>query len=152
MDWTQLGWTALRALGVYALMLVVIRIMGKRTIGNFSAFDLLVALMLGELVDEIIYGDVTAAQGLVAVLTLAALEYANSWLSFASPAAAALLEGKATAIVRDGQLLRDGMRKERMNEDDVMAALRLQGVDGPRSIRLAMVETDGEVSVLKAAI
>ena len=63
MDPHELMMTALRALGVYVLMLVVIRALGKRTVGNFSAFDLLVALMLGEVVDEIIYGDVSIAQG-----------------------------------------------------------------------------------------
>jgi uncharacterized membrane protein YcaP (DUF421 family) len=150
MDWSQLLWTALRALVVYALMLAVIRLLGKRTVGNFSAFDLLVALMLGELVDEVIYGDVGMAQGVVAILTLAAVEYANSWLSYASPRAARVLEGEPTPIVRSGQLLREGMRKERLNEDDVMAALRLEGVDDVAQVELATVETDGEVSVLKA--
>jgi hypothetical protein len=48
---------ALRAAAVYVLMLVVIRLMGKRTVGDFTAFDLLVALMLGEIADEITYGD-----------------------------------------------------------------------------------------------
>ena len=63
METQELLLTALRAAAVYVLMLVVIRLMGKRTVGNFTAFDLLVALMLGEIVDEIIYGDVTFAQG-----------------------------------------------------------------------------------------
>ena len=56
-------------------MLVVVRALGKRTVGNFSAFDLLVALMLGEVVDEIIYGDVRFIQGTVAIVTLAAVAY-----------------------------------------------------------------------------
>ncbi len=151
MDWSQLAWTALRALGVYALLLGVIRVLGKRTVGNFSAFDLLVAMMLGEVVDEIIYGNVGVAQGSVAIFTIAGLEYVNSWVSFASPRAARILEGQPTPIVRSGQLLREGMRKERLNEDDVMAALRLEGIDDLAQVRLATVETDGEVSVLKQA-
>lgn len=56
METQELLLTAQRAAAVYVLMLVVIRLMGKRTVGNFTAFDLLVALMLGEIVDEIIYG------------------------------------------------------------------------------------------------
>src|SRR5687768_13434606 len=71
MDPQELLLTAVRAVGVYALMLVVVRLLGKRTVGNFSAFDLLVALMLGEVVDEIIYGDVSIAQGAVAILAVA---------------------------------------------------------------------------------
>jgi uncharacterized membrane protein YcaP (DUF421 family) len=67
MDATELLLTAARALAVYALLLAVIRVLGKREVGNFTAFDLLVALMLGEVVDEIIYGEVEFAQGAVAI-------------------------------------------------------------------------------------
>ena len=73
MEPQELLLTAVRAVAVYVLMLVVIRALGKRTVGNFSAFDLLVALMLGEIVDEIIYGDVRFIQGTVAVVSIAAV-------------------------------------------------------------------------------
>jgi uncharacterized membrane protein YcaP (DUF421 family) len=58
MDPRELMLTAARAAAVYVFMLIVIRALGKRTVGDFSAFGLLVALMLGEVVDEILYGDV----------------------------------------------------------------------------------------------
>ena len=58
MDPRELMLTAARAAAVYVFTLIVIRALGKRTVGNFSTFDLPVALMLGEVVDEIIYGDV----------------------------------------------------------------------------------------------
>ena len=121
MDPQELFLTGLRALLVYVVMLFVMRLLGKRTIGNFSAFDLLVALMLGEVVDEVIYGDVSLAQGFVAIFVLAAVEYANSWLSYGSDAANRWLEGEPTPLVVDGSLQRDGMRKERMHERDVLA-------------------------------
>jgi uncharacterized membrane protein YcaP (DUF421 family) len=149
MDWPQLGATALRAIGVYAFVLVIIRLLGKRTIGNFTAFDLLVALMLGEMVDEIIYGDVSAAQGAVALVTIAVAQYANSWLSYGGHGLDRVLEGTPTEIVRDGQLQRRGMRLERMNEKDVLSELRLQGIQDVREVKLALVENDGQVSVLR---
>jgi uncharacterized membrane protein YcaP (DUF421 family) len=141
--------TGLRAVAVYALILVVIRLLGKRTVGNFSAFDLLVALMLGEIVDEVIYGDVAFAQGAVAIGTIALLEYGNSWLSYGSRRASSLLEGDPVPIVRDGKLLQSGMRRERMSRSDVMAALRLQGIDDIHEVQLAQVEVDGLISVLR---
>jgi uncharacterized membrane protein YcaP (DUF421 family) len=149
MEIHELLMTALRAVAVYGLALLVIRIMGKRTVGNFTAFDLLVALMLGEVVDEIIYGDVPFAQGTVAILTIASAHYANSWLSYWGHGFDKVLEGTPTVVVRDGQLERQGMRVERMNENDVRAELRLSGVDDIEEVRLAMVETDGQVSVLR---
>jgi uncharacterized membrane protein YcaP (DUF421 family) len=63
MDTSELLFTALRATFVYFFLLLVVRILGKREIGATSAFDLIVALILGEVVDEIIYGDVTLLQG-----------------------------------------------------------------------------------------
>ena len=149
MDPHELLMTALRALGVYVLMLVVIRLLGKRTVGNFAAFDLLVALMLGEVVDEIIYGDVSIAQGAVAIGVVAAAQYGNSWLSYWDHGFDALLEGKPTPVVRDGKMVREGMRAERINAKGVMHELRLQGVDDIEEVKLAMVEVDGVVSVIK---
>ena len=149
MDPRELMLTAARAAAVYVFMLIVIRALGKRTVGNFSAFDLLVALMLGEVVDEIIYGDVRFIQGAVAITAIAALAYTDSWLAYLHPSMEALLEGTPTIIVRDGGFERAGMRSERMNEQDVMAHLRADGIHDMREVHLAIVELDGTVSVLK---
>ena len=149
MDPQELLLTAGRAAAVYALMLVVVRALGKRTVGNFSAFDLLVALMLGEVVDEIIYGDVRFLQGTVAIVAIGALTYGDSWLAYMNHGADKLLEGTPSIIVRDGVFDRHGMRSERMNEHEVYAHLRSQGVTDMREVKLAVVEQDGSVSVLK---
>ena len=141
--------TAARATAVYVLMLIVIRALGKRTVGNFSAFDLIVALMLGEVVDEIIYGDVLFSQGAVAIVAIAALAYADSWLAYFDHGMEAILEGKPTIIVRDGRFDRAGMRSERMSERDVMSHLRQAGVHDMREVHLAIVEMDGAVSIMK---
>jgi uncharacterized membrane protein YcaP (DUF421 family) len=149
MEPRELLLTAARAVAVYALMLVVIRFAGKRTVGNFTAFDLLVALMLGEVVDEIIYGDVSFTQGAVAILSVALLQYGNAWLSYMGHGLDKVLEGSPSVVVREGQLDRKGMRKERMNEKDVMAELRLQGVSEMDEVKLGVVENDGQVSVIR---
>jgi uncharacterized membrane protein YcaP (DUF421 family) len=148
MDLPELLLTSARAAAVYVLLLIVVRFLGKRTIGNFSAFDLIVALMLGEVVDEIIYGDVRFIQGTVAIVTLSALAVADSWASYRSRWIQALVEGTPTVIVRDGEFVRDGMKTERLNERDVLAMLRLHNVRDVREVQLATLETDGELSVL----
>ena len=149
MDPQELLLTAARAFAVYVLMLVVMRTLGKRTVGNFSAFDFLVALMLGEVVDEIIYGDVGFLQGITAIVVIASLQAANAWLTWWGHGFETILEGKPTVIVRNGTLQEDGMKSERMNGKDVIAHLRSQGIDDIREVRLAFVEDDGTVSVLK---
>jgi uncharacterized membrane protein YcaP (DUF421 family) len=149
MDPQELLMTAARTVAVYLLMLVVIRALGKRTVGNFSAFDLLVALMLGEVADEIIYGDVRFIQGTVAIVAIGALAYIDSLLSYWDHGMEAVLEGKPTVVVRDGEFDRAGMRSERMNEKDVLAHLRREGLYDMRDVHPPVLEHDGSVSVLK---
>ena len=148
MDPTELLITAGRAVAVYVLMLIVVRALGKRTVGNFSAFDLLIALMLGEVVDEIIYGDVRFVQGTVVIVTLGAVAYGESLLSYWDHGMEALLEGKPSIVVKNGEFHRPGMRRERMNEKDVLGTLRMQGVRDVREVQYAVVEHDGSVSVV----
>lgn len=149
MDWQELGMTAARGLLVYALMLVIIRILGKRTVGNFTAFDLLVALMLGEVVDEIIYGDVTIAQGVTAIVVVAAAKYVTAWMTYLSHGLNRLLEGRPRELIRNGEFVRDGLRHELVSEEEVMAGLRLQSVSDVREVRRAVMEVDGQISVIR---
>ncbi|HEY0158611.1 MAG TPA: YetF domain-containing protein [Thermoanaerobaculia bacterium] len=148
MDWQELGLTAARGLLVYVVMLVVIRLLGKRTVGNFTAFDLLVALMLGEVVDEIIYGDVTIAQGMVAIGVVALAKYLTSWLTYFDHGMNKVLEGAPREVIRHGELLRDALRAEILNEQEVHAALRLHGIEDMKEVKSATMEVDGEISVI----
>jgi uncharacterized membrane protein YcaP (DUF421 family) len=149
MDPRDLALTAARAVAVYAVMLAVIRLSGKRTIGSFSAFDFLVALMLGEVVDEIIYGNVSMTQGFVAIGIVGLLHYANSWLTYWDHGLDHLLEGSPTVVLEKGQLHYPGMRAERMNEKDVLSELRLHGVDDLREVKLAVIEPNGQLSLIR---
>ncbi|HEY7407139.1 MAG TPA: YetF domain-containing protein [Gemmatimonadaceae bacterium] len=149
MDPRDLALTAARAVAVYAVMLAIIRFSGKRTIGMFSAFDFLVAIMLGEVVDEIIYGSVSMAQGFVGLGVIALLHYGNSWLTYWDHGFGHLLEGSPTVVLEKGQLHYPGMRAERMNEKDVLSELRLRGVDDLREVKVAVVEYNGELSVIR---
>lgn len=141
--------TAARGALVYVVMLIVIRVLGKRTIGNFTAFDLLVALMLGEVVDEIIYGDVSLAQGFTAIVVIALCKYLTTWLSFWNPTVNRILEGKPTEVVRHGEFVREGLRAEVMNEQEVFAALRLNDIADMREVKSAIMEVDGQLSVIR---
>jgi uncharacterized membrane protein YcaP (DUF421 family) len=148
MEVRELLLTAARAAAVYALMLIVVRLLGKRTVGNLSAFDLIVALMLGEVVDEIIYGDVRFISGTVAIVVLGAVAYLDSALCYWDRRIEGVLEGKPTIVVKRGEFERRGMRRERMNESDVLAVLREHGVRDLREVEYAVVEHDGSVSVV----
>lgn len=149
MDFHEPGLTALRASAIYVVLLVVLRVLGKRTVGHATAFDFMIALILGEVVDEPIYGDVPLAQAFVAIGVIAAWHYVNSWLSYRSERFDHLAGGSPTLLVKDGKMVARGMRSERVNRAELMSMLRLNGIDRLEDVREASLEPDGMLSVIK---
>jgi uncharacterized membrane protein YcaP (DUF421 family) len=149
MDLHELGLTALRASAIYVFLLVVVRMLGKRTVSGATAFDFMVALILSEVVDEPIYGDVPLVQGLVVVAVVAGWHFVNSYLSYRSRRIDRLTGGAPTVLVKNGAMDRDGMRREHVNEEELWSLLRLQGIDDLGDVKEAILEPDGLLSVLK---
>jgi uncharacterized membrane protein YcaP (DUF421 family) len=147
-DTSELLYTALRASFVYFFLLLIIRVLGKREIGNTSAFDLIVALILGEVVDEIIYGDVTILQGVVAIMVVAVWHLVNSWASFKSDVIDKITGAPPTVMVKNGQIQRKNLAKERINEEELFSELRMMGVEEVEEVKQATLEPNGKVSVL----
>jgi uncharacterized membrane protein YcaP (DUF421 family) len=145
----ELALTAGRAILIYVFLLVVIRALGKRTVGNFTAFDLIVALIIGEVVDEPIFGDVPVAQGLLAIAVVGALHFGNSFLSYLSPAFDRLTAGAPRLLVKNGTLDRRAMAMERVNEQELWSLLRMRQIDDLDDVKEAWLETTGELSVLR---
>jgi uncharacterized membrane protein YcaP (DUF421 family) len=124
-------------------------VLGKRTIGNLTAFDMLIALIMGDLAGTAIYGQASLLSAAVAVGTLSALHCANSRLVFNRPRLARLVEGEATVIVEHGRFVPHGLEQEHMSEDEARAELRMEGVEDLSEVKRARVERDGRVSVLR---
>ena len=149
MDPNDLLLTALRATLVYFCLLVVVRVLGKRSIGALSAFDLLVALMLGEVVDEIIYGDVTLLKGFVVIAVVSLWHFVNEWTSYKSKTIARLTESAPTLLVKDGVIDHQALASERLSEDELHSQLRLVNIDNVRDVERAYLEPSGHVSVIR---
>jgi uncharacterized membrane protein YcaP (DUF421 family) len=148
MDTQDLLLTAGRASLVYVFVLFVIRVLGKRSVGAFSAFDLLVALMLGEVVDEIIFGDVSLAKGFVAITVIGLWHFVNGWAAYKSKLVNWLTEGKPCVVVEHGEIKHDRLASERISEEELWMHLRIQQVEDINEVKRATLETDGKVTVL----
>jgi uncharacterized membrane protein YcaP (DUF421 family) len=148
MDINELLLTALRATFVYFYLLIIVRILGKREIGASSAFDLLVALMLGDVVDEVIYGDVTIMQGAVAMAVIGVWHLVNSWASFKSQLIDKLTGAPPTVLVKSGRIQHKALAQERLNEEELFSGLRLMDVDDVKEVKQATLEPNGHISVL----
>lgn len=149
MDLEALAMTAARATVIYVFLLVVVRLMGKRTIGHSTAFDFMVALILGEVVDEPIYGDVPLVQALLVIAVVAGWHALNAWLSYRSVRFDHLTGGGPAVLVRDGVIDRRALAAARVNEAELWSLLRLQQVDDLAEVRQATLEPNGQLSVLR---
>lgn len=148
MDPTDLLMTALRATIVYFFLLVVIRLLGKRAVGVAGAFDLLVALMLGEVVDEAIFGDVSMPKALLAISVIAVWHFVNEWLSYRSKKVDELTSGTPSVVMENGEMCLDALAKERINPNEVLSQMRLKGIEDPKEVKTATLEPSGQMSFL----
>jgi uncharacterized membrane protein YcaP (DUF421 family) len=139
----------LRAVVVYVVLLAMIRISGKRTMGQFTPFDVLLIVLLGNAVQNSLLG---ADQSLFGGLLLAAVLITINWIvgliSARSQVAERVIEGAPVVLARDGQLFHRVLRRELVSENDFNEALRQNGELTMEDVALALLETDGRISVV----
>jgi uncharacterized membrane protein YcaP (DUF421 family) len=133
----------------YVLLILVLRITGKRTLSKMNAFDLIVTVALGSaLATTMLSEDVPLAEGLLGLTLLVVLQYVVTWLSARSQRFQSLVKAKPQLLVHRGQWMREAMCRERVTEEEVLAAMRNQGVRGIGETTTVVLETDGTLSVL----
>lgn len=139
----------LRVAIVYLFLVVVLRISGKREVGQMSILELIVVLLISDAVQNSMVGDNTTVwAGPVAVLTLLGLDYALAWLTRRSKKVRQAIEGEPRLLVRDGRLLRKALREEKLSVDEVETAVRAHGLARIDDVQEAVLETDGSISII----
>lgn len=139
----------LRAFLVYASLLVMVRISGKRSVGQFTPFDLLVMLLLSEAVSNgLSGGDDSLIGGLLLAATLIGLNLVLGYLTSRSAALEKLAEGAPVLLGRNGKLYDKALRDNRVGQADMNRALR-EADCSLQDMRCIFLETDGSISVLK---
>jgi uncharacterized membrane protein YcaP (DUF421 family) len=138
-----------RASVVYLVLLVLVRLTGKRTVGQFTPFDLIVVMLLSEAVSESLKGgDESLVGGLVAAGALVLIDMLLAVVTSRSKKLDSMLQGNPVLIGRDGAFYKDVLKKERVPEEDVEKALR--AADCPiEDMRMAVLEADGNISILR---
>lgn len=140
----------LRASVVYFVLLALIRFSGKRTVGQFTPFDLMVLVLLGDAVQgSMLAGDRSLSGGLLLATTLLAWNRVVGHVTARSKAAELVVEGKAVILARDGEVFDDALRKADLTLDDLQEAMRDHSVPSLTEIRLAVLEKDGTITVLR---
>ncbi|HKW50116.1 MAG TPA: YetF domain-containing protein [Candidatus Eisenbacteria bacterium] len=135
---------------IYLALLVGIRLTGKRQVGQFTPFDLLLLLLLSNAVQNAMVGpDTSVAGGLIAAGTLFAANGIVAAVARRSRHAAKVVEGTPTLLIRHGEVIQESLDREGISKEDLQRALREHGVEDVKLVRAAILEVDGSISVLR---
>ena len=137
-----------RGVVIYVFLLALLRVTGKRQISQMSPFDLVLLLILSNAVQNSMNaGDNSLVGGIISATTLVALNYGIGILTYRSKRMERLVEGRAQLIVHDGKVFEDVMRGASITREELETMLREAGFFALKDVRLAVLETNGKISV-----
>lgn len=135
---------------IYLVVLIGVRLSGKREVGQMTPFDLTLLLLLSNSVQNAMTGpDTSLLGGVIAAATLLVLNYFVAYLSGSSERFRHFVQGQPSLLVHDGEVIREHMSRERVSMDELDRALRQHGISTCKDVALAVLEVDGSISCLK---
>ncbi len=141
---------ALRTAIIYIVVLIGLRLTGKREVGQMMPLDLALLILLANAVQNAMTGpDTSLGGGLAAAATLLVLNVALTRVAWRHRKIRRLVEGTPTLLIRHGKILQENLAKEKLTSDDLHQALREHGIVSAGDVSLAVLEIDGSISVLK---
>ena len=139
----------LRCIAVYFFVIIAIRVFGKKELAQLSVIDLVFILLISNSVQNAMVGpDTTLWGGLIAALSLFVINYLLKQLLYRNKRASELFQGKAMILVYKGQLNDESLKRTEITYEELMAAVREHGIEELRHVDLAVLEVDGNISVV----
>ena len=140
----------LRAVAIYVLVMVLVRLSGKRAVGQFTPFDLVLLILIGNAVQNGLNGGDNSLTGAaILAVCLIALNFGVALLSSRNRGFEKLVEGTPVVLARHGQVYREVLHRELVSHHDFQEALRSNGIIALDEVEVAILETDGRISVLR---
>ena len=148
-NWSDLLHILAMGLLAYPLFVVSLRVCGKRTLSTMNAFDLVVTVALGAILARTILAqNVTLVEGFAGFAVLIGLQIGVTWLSVRSATIRHLVRAEPILLFHRGQYLQQAMRRERITEDDILAAIRAQGMATVETVEAVIIEGNGRLVAL----
>ncbi len=149
-SWHTLAEIVVRTGCIYLLVLIGVRLTGKREVGQMTPFDLTLLLLLSNAVQNAMTGpDTSLAGGAIAAITLLAMNYVIAEVSGANRRFRKLVQGSPSLLVHNGELILPHLAKEHVTVDEVQRACREHGISNISDVALGVLEVDGSISLLK---
>jgi uncharacterized membrane protein YcaP (DUF421 family) len=140
----------LRSAAVFVFLWFLMRVIGKKELAEISAFELVLLVVIGDLVQQgVTQEDMSVTGAILATGTIALLVVSMSYASFRWRRADRVVEGVPVVIVSDGRMVTESMRLERLTEDEVVSAAREQGIGDVADVRFGVLEPDGKFSFVR---
>lgn len=149
------GWTELRHILIvgaasYLVLILMLRISGKRTLSKLNAFDLIITIALGStLASAFTQGNLSIAGASLTFALLVGLQFVITWLAFRSEKVNQLIKSEPVLLFYDGSFLDPALRKERVTREEVMSALRSCGITRMEDVKAVVLESNAEVTCLR---
>ena len=138
----------LRAVLVYAFIFVLLRVIGRKHVGELAPFDLIVLLILSDSVQNaLIANETSVTAGLISAASLFGVNQIVGYISAGSKRAERVLEGKPRILVRNGVVRKDVLAREQISLSELVEALRREGCSSLTKVRYAILENDGHISI-----
>lgn len=152
-NWTGIVRILIVGVLAYAALIIFLRVSGKRTLSKWNAFDFVVTIALGSILATIITSkEVVLVEGIVAFTLLIALQFIITWLSVRFDFVKNIVKVKPTLLLDKGEFLPAAMRRQRVTESEIRAAIRSKGFASIEEIEAVVLETDGTFSVVKKSV
>ena len=140
----------LRATVIFIALYLLVRLMGKRELGQMTPFELIVLVVIGDLIQQgVTQNDFSLTGAIIAISTIAFLAVAMSWATYFWPRAERLLEGEPRVIVRDGEILEGNLRRDRLTRAEILSEMRLAGIARLADVAWAILEPRGKMSFIQ---
>jgi uncharacterized membrane protein YcaP (DUF421 family) len=142
--------SVLRGVAIYFILLVILRVSGRRTLGQMTTFDFVLLLIIAETTQQALLGeDFSLTNAGLLIVTLIAVDIALSLLRERWPRLDRLIEGLPLILVEDGRPIKERVDKSRVGEEDIVAAAReSQGIERMEQIKYAVLERNGGISII----
>jgi uncharacterized membrane protein YcaP (DUF421 family) len=140
----------LRSSVIFLFLWLLTRALGRRELTQLNAFELVVIIVMGDMVQQAVtQQDTSVVGGVLAVGTMGLWVLLFSWVAFRFRPARRVLDGRPVIVVRDGEPVMEALRVERITFDDLLAEARQEGIDDLRKVRFGVLEVDGKFSFLQ---
>jgi uncharacterized membrane protein YcaP (DUF421 family) len=136
---------------MYLYVMALMRLNGKRTLGDLSPIDFVITVLIGDLFDDVFWAEVPLAHGLVAVTTLVLVDMLVSFAISKSPLLERIVGSSKVPVIQDGRILEANLRREQISRDELLSLARMKQKDEDelRGIREANLEPNAQLSILE---